>query len=247
MPGTIHMPSIAEIVCTANHGRSPLAEAFGRRILNELGASGYYDTASGGTMAEQNAKGSAAIEAKIRMAGKALRRMDVYSAAERATAEFALGVRHETLLTPLYLKARAQFAEEERSFRKEAEGMYGLDGLVKQFPEQATCQENRVLVLAMGLSHLKAMMALYREMPKPPVIMLLGDYALGMSHDCKPTNAVPDVFGGTREQYLDCIGMVIEYTQSAMIRLFEEDPAGLVSKPLKAEFVVAQELVRQSN
>ncbi len=40
---------VIEMVCTANHGRSPVAELIGRNYLREIGALGEYEAASSGT------------------------------------------------------------------------------------------------------------------------------------------------------------------------------------------------------
>ncbi|MBW2967856.1 hypothetical protein KY362_05200 [Candidatus Woesearchaeota archaeon] len=112
--------TLFEMVCTANHGRSPVAELVGRIYLVDRGVSGAYDTISSGSLADAIKARKVSPAARDRFVKLAMERGDVLTSGEVSAYQKAEKVGDHMKMDELYWKVADRFQHEEHEHRSEA-------------------------------------------------------------------------------------------------------------------------------
>ena len=202
-----------EMVCTANHGRSPVAELIGRNYLREIGALGDYEASSSGTSVDDIEAGrfSDAVIVGTLELGK---QRALYSPAELGQIEQAVKDGDNAPVYHLFMRAVETFQREEHAHRAEALVHFGLEGAIKDAGEQTIARPDTVAVLSMAASNNKKVQAVYDGSGYSPSIDVLSRFATGDADA-----ALPDAFGKEKPVYFAAVEMLVEHVPMAIDRL----------------------------
>jgi hypothetical protein len=209
---------LIEMVCSHNHGRSPLAEAFANADL--CGIDGYFAISSGsrvdeingmldGTISIPDSEAKSLISMGLRR-GLYGKRNNFVEALARLTKTSHVG---DVLIQEYARLALTTFVNEEHDYRERAFKAWGLIG-PKTTHDQIVPRTDTVLVLGMQDSNIKAIKAIYDGFSNQPVIDTLAGYATG-----KPGAEFKSGFGGSYKDYLDMSVVIKEYVRQSVDRL----------------------------
>ncbi len=220
-----------EFVCSANQGRSPLAELIGRNRLQDNGAVGY-DTSSSGTMLQQVLDWEKGADFPFGVAAwavlNATKRGEIYTELERQSLTPSLTQLESLPLTAepngfspeqirqvqsLAHKAFHIYEGNEVAYRAEAVKKFGLTGILKTSRDQIVPREDTILVLGMGKDNLAVINKLYNGFPNQPIVDTLKDFALD-GKGLKFENA----YGKDLAAYLVMAEEIRDYTQKSIDR-----------------------------
>ncbi len=221
-----------EFVCTANQGRSPVAELIARNHLQELDIKDL-EAISSGSHARAIQAGENPLEVMLRFINLARERTGdstIYSLNDERILQGVIArvspylkgeigeVDENDLQTvkKYFHRAEEVFHREEMRNRARALRELGIEGEVKQKGEQTKAAKDRLVVLPMAQSNLEGIIKIYDTagVPHPPEgIVLLGEYATG-----DPNASIPDAFGRGFNAYMDAIDTLQLYVPKAVER-----------------------------
>lgn len=176
---------VIEFVCTANLGRSPLAEALATDHLTKQGLFQYLQARSSGILVNSVRDNSYAPSSD--------RMQEVISWRANFDPNFLKSIEGiEKLqgdnLLDLYRQSVEYFVENEKRFRIEYFRKCGLE--IKGYQEQTIPQENTLGIFTMDLNQKKFIESLYASSGiKTPKVTLLGN------------GNIPNTFGQSRDFY----------------------------------------------
>jgi hypothetical protein len=204
-----------EFCCTANQGRSPLAEAIAREHLRKQNALDQYDAKSSGVYSDAIKNGMVSESDKRKtvdtvlsyaMHDGFLTRKEIY--------EFYDAIRdtnvpnRDKIINEIFNKTINKFSKEEHAYREIALRRLELEGKVKKESEQTTADPGVIASFGMEPWHAKAIKEIYNNgNPFPlsatsldPIIAPLGEYVTD-----NPKVIIRSTFGGTKEEYVEVI------------------------------------------
>lgn len=205
------MKDCIEFVCTANVGRSPVAELIAADYLQKIGAA--FEAISSGSLVVMIQEGKLSIDRQIPFLQIALSRGDVYCTADAPKAEAALASRDEAEVSRLYRIAEARFHDEELMNREAALQHFGIHGKVKSHGDQTIVRRESALILPMAASNKTQVEGLYASSDYHPIIELLGVYATG-----DLSTGVPDAFGKGKAEYFQVVEAIRDFVPKAIDR-----------------------------
>lgn len=233
-----NQPNITEFVCTLNSGRSPLAKIFADTYISDESLENIFKAISSGSHADDIKAGNFNLAVAERFVGIAIKRGDIYNAWNvdeikailkngdleeiRPFYEMAAGYRITKPIAVLPGTQKSEgnkqgrFLKEEHKFRADyLEANSLVDKFdVKSTEQQTIIQPNAVAILTMGESNKNAVQKIYEKSIHNPIIDTLGGF-IGANKD------IADTFGGTQEEYINCIAQVKEYSPLAIEKLNE--------------------------
>ena len=211
-------PKLIEFVCTANHGRSPVAELIAQNYLKSIGAAGAYQAASSGSLVDDINAGKVSPKFMQLIVEQALGRGDIYAAGDAPLAKQAVQDGNESVLKHYYDQAVAQFQAAESTWREDALAYFGIAGKLKTTHDQTLPRPDIIAVLPMADRNTAQVRDIYRGSGYHerhfPVIESVGPFATG-----RQDAAVPDAFGRTKESYLSAIEMLTRYVPQSIDKL----------------------------
>ena len=168
-----------EFVCTANHGRSPVAALIASNYLKEIGADEYRAISSGSHVDVINS-GDVSLDAMLHVINKAQERgiykshdeLELLSAAMADAREDggALGT-----LKNFYQLAADIFFREEHQYRDQVLSSLGIEGELKQTQDQTIARPDTLAVFPMSeFNHQVAERIYCASDCRPQVIETLG-------------------------------------------------------------------------
>lgn len=190
-----------EWACTANMGRSPVAELIAREHLNFLSA-GYEATSSGSHVDSIN-RGELSTGfmtnvidvAKQRVADDS--KLGIYTPSDLADINAAISDGNTEQIRHFYKQAAAFFQHEEHEDREAVLPQFGLETrLLKPGQDQTIARPNTLAVFAMADRNLEAIQGIYDESRHKPRVM----ESLG----------VMNAFGLGRDVYREVIAQLVE-------------------------------------
>ena len=203
-------PKLIEFVCTANHGRSPVAELIAQNYLQSLGAAGAYQAISSGSLVDDINAGNVSPGYMKIIVEQALGRGDVYRQTDARLAETAVKEGNESALKHYYDQAVGHFEAAEHSWREDAIRHFGIEGKLKQGREQTIARPDAVAVLPMADRNTAQVQKIYETSgyrgKHQPIIESIAPFVTG-----KQDASVPDAFGKTKKDYFDIIEQLREY------------------------------------
>ena len=217
--------NVIEFACSHNHGRSPLAEAFARTMLNARGITEYGITSSGTRANKIDAMligGAPFPDADLKFTlEQALKRGIVPSDSLILRSIASMETVDEQDMQQLQAHARRAlrlFVDEEHAYRDEAFRQFSL-GIPKSTHNQTVLRPDVLLWLGMGKSNTMFVNRIYGGV-KIPVIDTLAGYATR-----SPGAEFKSGFGGSLQDYLEMAEVIRGYTHQAITRLVEERKA----------------------
>jgi hypothetical protein len=221
---------LIEFVCTANHGRSPVAELIAQAHLKKLGLDKKYRATSSGSSVDAIAANKTPDAVKMRFVKMAKERGDVYAPAALASYDDAIADPSSLAFDWLYQAAVKKFQDEEHGWRDEAVEAFGIEGVLKEHGEQTVVQHDASAVLSMAPSNNKQVRAIYEakgytedgqfHMQRPEhslVVAVLPAYA---RNDLAAQN--PDAFGVSRELYFQNVEAFQQDIPKAVEKILNE-------------------------
>ena len=202
-----------EFVCTANQGRSPVAELIGRNHLKTLDTLESYETASSGINVQDIEDGNLSLEFMMRIVQAAAERGDVYTTKETSTFQHALKTEgSESVVKELYDKAVKKFQEEEHAWKAEALAYLGIEGVVKKEGEQTIPLPNTKAVLTMEDRHAQKVKEIYQSSSYDSIIDVLNRYA-------GEEKVVVNSFGKKKDDYFEVMALLVNHVPKAIDKL----------------------------
>ena len=218
------MAKLIEMVCTANVGRSTVAELMARKHLKKIGAADY-QVISSGTSVDGIVKGELPLPFKVKIVEQARQRGDIYSPTEASDVDAALKSGNDEAVTGFYAKAVKKFEAEELQNRKDVLHLFGLnEGILKTTQDQTFARPNTAAVFSMGKSNNAQVRKIYfrsrkhriRKYGSPlnPIISTLSAYATG-----NPNTEIPNAFGKCPDVYKAVVVKIAEHVPKAINKL----------------------------
>lgn len=193
-----------EFVCTANLGRSPIAEAIGQDFLERTGLDCSYQARSSGVMVDP-VKNKPYIPSLERMREIVQRRIALDP--DFLTAAADLRELPEENLRTLYLQSVDYFIEKEKEYRADFSRKHGLY-IRKATRDQTIPSEDTFAVLTMDNRQKDLAERIYSGSGiKMPLIARIGD------------EDIPDTFGRSGEFYQNVAGIVMDKVPQSIERI----------------------------
>ncbi|MDD5177692.1 MAG: hypothetical protein PHT54_00190 [Candidatus Nanoarchaeia archaeon] len=204
-----------EFCCTANAGRSPVAEAIAREHLRKQNAldmynaksSGVYrDAIRNGVISESDKRKTVDTVLSYALHDKFLTREEIYKFYD-AIRDINVPNRKE-IIDEVFNKTMNKFSREEHAYRTIALRRLELEGKIKKESEQTIADPNVIASFGMEPWHAKAIKEIYRDgNPFPPAVISLGPIIapLGEYVTGNPNLTIKSTFGGTKEEYFETI------------------------------------------
>ncbi|TKJ17799.1 hypothetical protein CEE44_04705 [Candidatus Woesearchaeota archaeon B3_Woes] len=175
-----------EFVCTANHGRSPVAALIASNYLKQIGADEYNAISSGSHVDAIN-RGEVSTDFMLHVIGIAQDR-GMYSYDENELLSDVIADVDKGALDTLkgfYERASGIFVREEHQYRSEILPLLGIKGEIKQTQDQTIARPDTLGVYPMADSNHQAVDRIYGESEyRPKVIEPLGiSNAFGLSKE----------------------------------------------------------------
>lgn len=186
---------IIEFVCTANHGRSPVAELIGINYIFNLGANGLYTAESSGSSVDKINRGEYSLGFMTSLVDGAIKRGDVYL--PKDIKILTKGDKTAELIRPYFDKAIERFEAEEHLWRLEAVQSFGIEGKLKEHGEQTIARPNTIAVISMAERNNGQVQEIYKDSEYDPIIKTF-----------EPQ--IHDAFGKTRDDYFKSIEQLTE-------------------------------------
>lgn len=193
---------LIEMVCTANNGRSPVAELVANNYLRQLQAE-EYQAISSGTSVDEIQSGRIPTSFKIQTIDIAKQR-GIYSSLELDDIQKAIQTSNDKAITYFYDKAVQVFYREERKHRAEALQEFGIDGIVKTSQDQTIVRPNAIAVFSMAQRNNEQVRQIYKDVLDQPIIEVLSRYATG-----DLTAEVPNAYGLGKDAYFLAIAKIV--------------------------------------
>lgn len=196
-----------EYVCTHNHGRSPLAQAFSQSYLGALGFDSYQVISSGSKVDETNSMLDGSLENSPNfvkfLLNKGLERglYDIHNEKfVRTFADIETDDANLKLCQQNYSrKLHQRFVAEEHEYRAMAFKRFHL-GIPKEQHDQTIGREDTFLVLGMGVENVSGA----REIYVRDGILDLPEFETLAGHSLEmPGEKFKSGFGGTYNDYLN--------------------------------------------
>lgn len=151
---------VIEFVCTANHGRSPIAEAIAIDYITGSRLHEYeYRAASSGINVKNIRAGVTRMDAVKRILEMGKQRMII----NPAEIDRALRDGNTALLMEFYRMISKTFAREEEQWRDEAFYYFDIRTQLKETPEQIRALDDRIAVFGMEERHKRFVEDLYEK------------------------------------------------------------------------------------
>lgn len=202
-----------ELACSHNQGRSPLAEAFGKKHYASRGITGYAITSSGTHVNEINGKldGTRPIDPMEAqwVLQKGLDR-GLVSAEYRSLAEGELAGDRLRLAQGVARQLYQRFVAEEHEYRADAFKRFNL-GQPKEVHDQTIVRPEVTLFLGMGKSNVERARRIYAHSDVEPHFATLAGFA-----DNTPGKEFESAFGGGLRGYLAMAEAIRAHTQKAL-------------------------------
>lgn len=211
--------SLIEFVCTANHGRSPLAEAFARQYLAQREILEYQAISSGSHVDEFGKVLSGEIPVKDEYVQWSLEK-----GLERGLFRINHVVAKELLDSGNFGSEKIQsyarfvfekFTQEEHDYRDVAFQKFGL-GIPKQTSDQLVFRPDTKIVLGMGKENVDVIKEIYDGKSNSPIIETLAGYALG-----KPGEEFTSGYGGSCNDYLSMAEVIRDHVKSSVDKILD--------------------------
>lgn len=173
-----------EFICTANHGRSPVAALIANNYLREIGADGEYSARSSGSHVDVINSGEVSADAILNIIDIAQGRgmFSDHTSGELLSHFRALYNDGElealNTLKNFYQQASDIFKVEEHQYRDEILPLLGIEGELKQTQDQTVARSDTLAVFAMANSNLQVADGVYGAPGYTPKVM----EALGISN-----------------------------------------------------------------
>ncbi|MFH1316146.1 MAG: hypothetical protein ABII01_01380 [Candidatus Woesearchaeota archaeon] len=216
---------IIEFICTANHGRSPVAEMIAANYLRAAGAQDLYQAASSGTLVDSIEAGTENIEAQKRFVQMGLERGDVYDPEQADELNEALRDGNDDVVSRFYPVVKETFHAEEHAWRAEALKYFRIDGEVKDHSDQTVINPRAVAVLSMDPGNNQRARKIYEEagcqsaggnrLWQPERVQTIADllprFATGNENE-----VVSDAFGKTKDHYFAAVEDLVCFVPKAV-------------------------------
>lgn len=200
-----------EFVCTANHGRSPVAAHIASNYLKQIGADEEYSAISSGSHVDAINRGEVSTGwFMLHVIGIAQDR-GMYSYDENELLNDVIADVDKGALDTLkgfYERASGIFVREEHEYRSEILPLLGIRGEIKQTQNQTVARPDRLGVFPMAESNHQVVDRIYGESGyRPKVIEALG---------------ISNAFGLDRKAYELCIEQIVDRVPKRINRLLSE-------------------------
>jgi len=191
---------VIEFVCTANHGRSPVAELVALQYLRDLGADNEYTAASSGNAVDAIRTGDVPLSIKLDIIYGALGREDVCTQLgfKPKEVEKAITDGDKTAIGDYFKQAQKFFWQEEHDHRAEAVEYFGLPGKLKEHSDQTIALPDRVAIYGMTESNKNGIVKIYEPSEFNPLI------------DVLKKEGVPDAFMKGKDVYLKAVEAIMD-------------------------------------
>lgn len=224
----IFMVRIIEFVCTANHGRSPVAALIAQNYIEDHNLADYEVISSGSRANEWHDIKAGKLPIPVRDAKSFVglgRKAGFFSELSGQSIDDVLAREDLTpsdldFLRDMASRAFQSFEKDEGEFRDRAVRELGLRGTLKQTQDQLVAGDNRVLILGMGQNHVARIMELYQQSRvagrnyRSAEIDTLAGYSDGNSGA-----EFHSAYGESFENYMTMIGEIRRYVRGSMDRL----------------------------
>lgn len=215
-----------EFVCTANHGRSPVAELIAQNYIQDNGILGYRAISSGSRVDEIGL---------IKSGKKEISGNEAVWSVKKGLVRGLFGNDNDYLNRLIYLgfdalpdeqkrviiekanDALGIFTQEEAYHRQEAVKRFGLRGNLKREGEQTITRPDTALVLGMAVENADLVKKIYEGYRHVPIVNTLKGYATG------ETGAeFPNSFGsGSLDAYLTMVEEIRGYVHKSLDNLMQ--------------------------
>ena len=210
---------LIEFTCSHNNGRSPLAEAFGRQYLEDIGASGYRAISSGTHVDEINAmlegKEPFIDDISKLILEKALER-DFFSSKSTIEKILCNGNFSDANVQNYVLQASNKFVSEEQQYKEQAFEKLGL-GDPKIGRNQTIVMPESKIILGMGKENVERINEIYKGESSLPIIETLAGYDSGNSGQ-----EFKSGFGGGLKDYLAMGEVIRSHVHGAIDRFLKK-------------------------
>lgn len=186
---------LIEMVCTGNNGRSPVAELIGRNYIEKIGAAELYNVISSGTLVDTIKKGTFGIPVMVPIINVA-KGKDLYSSDEIKEIDEALGRNDAGNVKKYFMKAANKFKQEEADHRTEILNKYGINGNVKENPDQTIARPDTKAVLSVDKKNCELIKQIYGVSKYNPIIDVISRLATG-----NPDAEIKNAFGLGIKEY----------------------------------------------
>ena len=202
---------LIEAVCDGNIGRSTVAELIIQNELNKRGAH-EYRAISSGTSAYEIANGTVPYKDMRRVIDAAVKR-DLYTDDEIRQIVDEIRFGNEKGVKKFFEKGLKVFIGNDLKYRAEALVHFGIEGTLKETPEQTIARPDTAAVFSMQEKHNKKVQKIYKGTGFTPVIDVLSRYANG---EIAPNTSA---LGGGREEYFKVFEQIMHDVPLALDKL----------------------------
>jgi len=221
---TRNMKKVIECACSHNHGRSPLAEAFARKRLAQVGALDFEVISTGTEVARADGMLAGTVDCPAEWYDIIVdinQKRGIYDA-QTADALRAVmkpenfGPDQKRYVNEAMRLSLVRFFDEEHEHRAEAFRKFDL-GEPKQTRDETKAREDVVLFLGMGPDHTEFTEGLYKTRVHTPIIQTLSGYATRL-----PGLKFKNSYGGTSQEYLEMAEVIRDLTFKSVDRAVQE-------------------------
>lgn len=211
-----------EFACTHNNGRSPLAEAFAVKYIEDENIMGY-KIFSSGTSADNINKFLAGTSSLPNEELRIIVRIGIeknlisdFKGAEMLLEGVILSPENLEKLTQYSCQTAKILVDEESHYRDIAFDKFGLS-IPKVFNRQTIVNSDINLLLCMGRNNIREAKNIYLSSTHKPIIGTLAGYAQRI-----PGLQFKGVFGGNLSDYLIMAETIRDYTHKSLDRATQE-------------------------
>jgi len=225
---------LIEFVCTANSGRSPVAQLIARNTLEDMGASRDYEAISSGTHRAVIDAKQFPVRGMIHILHTAIDNGYFPDDAPRQLRE-AMTAENEPVILEYFPEIVETLEAREIARRAEALKHFGIKGQVKPGHDQTVARDNTVAVLGMTPRHAQAIQDIYTKAGFIPVGTGYGETSIYSKNSSRaklgtigafatgnPEAEMPDAFGKSKAAYFEVIAQLTEQVPLAVTRAVDE-------------------------
>jgi protein-tyrosine-phosphatase len=207
--------SLIEFVCTANHGRSPVAELIAQDHLRSIHADSLYSAVSSGSKADQVKAKTQPIGTKISYIQLGINN-GLFNPEQIKEINTAIKAGDNHKISDYFNLVNERYASEEHQLRAEALRYFNIPGTPKKEGEQTMALPDRLAVLSMSDSNNKAVQKIYSASNYNPLISILSVLATG-----DPSARLEDAWGKGKELYFKNVETLLVQVPKAVDKLIK--------------------------